>query len=94
MADPFLSQLIRAVRERRRLSQAQLAALCSPPRAQANVATWESGTRPLSEATLETVAQALGLSVRELLAEGLRATKPSPQGPRAAKPEEPPPGNP
>lgn len=73
-AERFLSIAIRLARESRGLTQAQLAERCRPPVRQHNVSQWESGARPLSEASLEKVADALRVSVRELLAEAVKAT--------------------
>ena len=70
MAERVLSGVIRAARERRGLTQAGLGEKCG--RSQPTVAHWESGAVGLQEATLELVAGALGLSVVDLLEEGLR----------------------
>jgi transcriptional regulator with XRE-family HTH domain len=70
MAERVLSGVIRAARERRGLSQAALGEKCG--RSQPTVAHWESGAAGLQEATLELVAGAFGLSVVDLLEEGLR----------------------
>lgn len=71
MAERVLSEIIRTVRANRGIGQAELGQRCNPPRAQPAVAQWESGARPLTEATLEVVAEALGVSVRDLILEGL-----------------------
>ena len=65
----YLPTLLRAVRLHRGLLQADLARLldCRVP----TVSGFESGASALSERTLEHVADALGISVRELLLEGL-----------------------
>lgn len=70
-----LARLIRAVREERSLTQAELGALCKPERKQPQIAEFESGAQGVSEHALEAVAAALNISVVELLAEGARLLK-------------------
>lgn len=70
-----LSAIVRAVRVKRKLRQEDLASLVGVTRPQ--IAYWESGSHGLSEASLERIAGALGMSVRDLLVEGLRLTKPA-----------------
>lgn len=77
-AERTLSEVIRRVRANRNLSQKELGALCHPPRDQPAVARWESGASPLLETTLDVVAEALGVSVRDLLLEGLDASPSAP----------------
>ena len=70
MSDLCFGEIIRAARQARDLSQAALAAKlgCS----QAAVAQFEACEKPVGEATMTKVAVALGITVPELLREGLR----------------------
>lgn len=72
-APHLLPSLLRAVRENAGLSQEELAAKCGT--SQSGVARWESGKRPIVETTLEKVADALSMSVEDLLTEGLKALR-------------------
>ena len=81
MPERVLSQVVRAVREARGLTQRELGALCvddGHPRGRTKeaVTQWEAGRHPLSEGVLEMVASALGMTERELLLEGLGAAPP------------------
>ena len=81
MSDRLFSEIIRRARTSRGLDQATLGSRCNPPRSQSAVAQWESGARPLTEATLEVVAEALGLPLRDLLLEGLGTRRREPDRP-------------
>ena len=70
---PPLCELLRAARIAAELSQAQLASAITPPITQASVACMESRGKPVSEATLVKVADALGTTVVDLLVTGLQA---------------------
>jgi transcriptional regulator with XRE-family HTH domain len=70
----IFGSMIRVLRERRQLSQAELGAACTPPRSQPAIAQWEAGARPLGEDLLAVATAALGIpSLREFLREGIRA---------------------
>jgi transcriptional regulator with XRE-family HTH domain len=69
----LICDFIRAIRIARGLTQEQLAERCG--RTAPAIVQWESGARPLSEATMALAAEGLGLSLREFLKEGLRLTE-------------------
>lgn len=74
--------VLKTCRERRGLSQRAAAAKIGV--SQPVVARWESGSSAIGEDTLTTVARAYGVSVRELLLEGLAgaaASAPTSPGP-------------
>ncbi len=83
MADHLLPAIVRAVRLSRGLTQEALGSKAGVSKVA--VSQWEGGASGLSEATLERVASALELSVRELLVEGLRLTAPPPTRPNTAR---------
>jgi transcriptional regulator with XRE-family HTH domain len=66
-----LSFMIRHARESRGLSQSALATKAGVK--QPTVAAWESGASPLSEATLDKIAEAVGIDTIALLREGIAA---------------------
>lgn len=74
--------VLKTVRERRGLSQREMAGKLGVT--QPVVSRWESGESAIGEDTLSKYAQALGVSVRELLLEGLAGTA-APKGPAEKK---------
>lgn len=68
----LFSAMVRAVRQKRNLTQDELAARLLV--SQSRISQIESGREALLESTLEDIAAALGLSMRQFLAEGLRLT--------------------
>ena len=74
--------VLKTVRERRALSQREMAAKLGVT--QPVVSRWESGESAIGEDTLAKYAGALGVSVRELLLEGLAGTA-APQAPAEKK---------
>ena len=80
----LLGALLKSARLYAGHSQVELAAKCSVP--QSSVAAWETGRRPIGEATLEKVAHALNVTVETLLYRELSARRRAAKAIEAADP--------